>query len=172
MGFKAKTCVRYNEPWHAHALTFSCFLKRPFFQDHKISDLFVEALDKARRRLAFDVWAYVVMPDHAHLVIWPREEHYSISRILFAIKRAAAYRAGTAGRMGSLHFWQEGGGYDQNLWKVATIHKEIDYIHNNPVRRGLCQAPEDWRYSSAAFWAGRKHVPLVMDDSLPPRECL
>ncbi len=67
------------------------------------------------------------------------------------------------------HLWQPGGGYDRNLFKAETVHKEVDYIHANPVRRGLCECPEDWRYSSVAFWAGQVDVPLVMDDSIPPR---
>ena len=39
----------------------------------------------------------------------------------------------------------------------------IDYIHNNPFRRGLVDHPTDWPWSSARFYAGEKDVPLVMD---------
>ncbi|HAU36765.1 MAG TPA: hypothetical protein DCX07_03495 [Phycisphaerales bacterium] len=172
MGFKAKTCVRYNEPWQAHALTFSCYHRQPLLSDAAACRALVGALETARRRLAFDLWAYVIMPEHVHLVIWPRREEYSISRILSAIKRPVAFRLGAGKRAGLEHFWQPGGGYDRNLWKVATIHKEVDYLHNNPVRRELCQMPGQWQYSSAAFYEGQNDVPLSMDDSLPPRESL
>ena len=170
MGFKAKTCVRYNEPYHAHALTFSCFQKRLFLNSDPSARIFLESLDAARRRHPFDIWAYVVMPDHVHLLIWPRQEDYSISKILFSIKRPVSYRARKAGFCREARFWQPGGGYDRNLWKVHTIYKEIDYMHANPVRKGLCERPEEWTYSSAAYWAGQRHVPLKIDESLPPRQ--
>ena len=67
------------------------------------------------------------------------------------------------------HFWQPGGGHDRNLWGTTAIHNEVDYIHANPVRRGLCGRPEDWRYSSAGFYAGLVDVPLQIAPTLPPR---
>ena len=45
----------------------------------------------------------------------------------------------------------------------------IDYIHNNPVRRGLCAKPEGWLWSSAADHLGLRAGPLRLDrESLPP----
>jgi hypothetical protein len=41
-------------------------------------------------------------------------------------------------------FWQSGGGYDRNVVKPATVSRVIDYIHFNPVRRGLAERAEDW----------------------------
>jgi putative transposase len=68
----------------------------------------------------------------------------------------------------SYRFWQRGGGYDRNLFEPATIFEEIDYFHNNPVRRGLCLKPEDWFWSSAADYAGIRVGPLRIDrESLP-----
>ena len=66
---------------------------------------------------------------------------------------------------GQVHypFWQRGGGYDRNIQEPATLRTMIDYIHNNPVRRGLMDHPTDWPWSSARFYAGEKDVPLVMD---------
>jgi putative transposase len=46
-------------------------------------------------------------------------------------------------------FWQEGGGYDRNLRTEVAVMAAIRYIHENPVRRGLCLQPTDWRWSSA-----------------------
>ncbi len=170
MGFKPKTCVRYNDPWHAHALTFSCFHKQPLLQADNAAQLFIDALSAAACRHEMDLWGYVVMPDHVHLLLCPRREVYNISRVLFAIKRPMSYRAKAAGLCRGKHFWQPGGGYDRNLWKVKTIYKELDYMHENPVRRGLCERAEDWRYSSAGYYAGEEDVSLVMDPTLPPRE--
>lgn len=166
---KYKRCIRLNESGHAHALTFSCRRDRPAFREERLARLFVESLDAARRRHAFDIWAYVIMPDHVHLVLWPRRNPYSISEILRAIKRPTSFRAARQRLIEPRQLWQPGGGYDRNLTSPQVVHKEIEYIHNNPVRKALCERPEQWTYSSAAFWAGVKDVPLVMDKSLPPR---
>ncbi len=126
----------------------------------------VEAIDRARQIHAFDLWAYVVMPEHAHLLIWPRESAYSISGILTSIKRPVSRKALSYVRTsapnflsqmedrqpgGRVHyrFWQRGGGYDRNLTEPKSIWAEIDYFHANPVRRGLCETPTAWPWSSA-----------------------
>ena len=44
-------------------------------------------------------------------------------------------------------YWQEGPGYDRNLSEPRTLLAAIDYLHANPVRRGLVQAAIDWRWS-------------------------
>ncbi|MCA9099475.1 MAG: hypothetical protein KDA36_13860, partial [Planctomycetaceae bacterium] len=60
-------------------------------------------------------------------------------------------------------FWQPGGGYDSNLFKSRTIRETIDYIHANPVRRGLVERPADWKWSSAAAYEGLSPVPINID---------
>jgi REP-associated tyrosine transposase len=65
-------------------------------------------------------------------------------------------------------FWQRGGGYDRNVVEPATAFQQIEYVHNNPVRRGFCAKPEDWTWSSAADYAGLRTGPLRLDrESLP-----
>jgi len=49
-------------------------------------------------------------------------------------------------------FWQEGPGFDRNLFTVKVVQASLDYIHSNPVKRGLCQRARDWRWSSARFY--------------------
>jgi len=161
-----KACRRINEPGHAHSLTFLCFSRRPFLSKDRSRRWLVEAIDRAREKHAFDLWAYVVMPEHVHLLIWPRKPVYSTSRILTSIKlpvsiKALSYLRQTAPHFlsqmedrqpdGSVHhrFWQRGGGYDRNLTEPGTIWAEIAYIHANPVRRGLCESATDWIWSSA-----------------------
>jgi putative transposase len=64
-------------------------------------------------------------------------------------------------------FWQPGGGYDRDAIEIATIHSMIDYIHQNPVRRGLVQRATDWEWSSARWYAGMLPVRIEMDRTLP-----
>ncbi len=56
----------------------------------------------------------------------------------------------------TFRFWQEGPGYDRNLTEPGTILASIDYIHANPVRRGLCVRGIDWRWSSARRYLSPK----------------
>jgi putative transposase len=146
----------------------------------------VDAIDRARTKHAFHVWAYVIMPEHAHLLVWPTHPDCDISNFLQSMKTSVA-RVALAwvqanspeflARMedvqpsGKRHyrFWQRGGGYDRNVIEPAAVWEHIHYIHANPVRRGLCAALEDWYWSSAADYAELRVGPLRLDrDSLPP----
>jgi putative transposase len=66
-------------------------------------------------------------------------------------------------------FWQPGGGYDRNVVEIAAVHQIIEYIHANPVRRGLVACAEDWEWSSARWYAEIRPVPIEMDATLPHR---
>jgi putative transposase len=59
-------------------------------------------------------------------------------------------------------FWQPGGGYDRNITSIEALRAMIDYIHANPVRRGLVARPEDWEWSSARWYRGLRLVKLEM----------
>jgi putative transposase len=125
------------------------------------------------------------MPEHAHLLIWPTQFDYAVSDVLNSIKQSVSKRALIYVRLNAptflvrmedrqpnevIHyrFWQRGGGYDRNVVEPATIYYQIEYIHNNPVRRGLCDKPENWRWSSAAQYADLATGPLTLDrNSLP-----
>ncbi|MBK8915202.1 MAG: hypothetical protein IPM64_11500 [Phycisphaerales bacterium] len=164
----------------AHALTFSCFHRRPFLKSERTCLWLVEAMERARRDHPFDLWAYVFMPEHVHIVLWPTTPSFRLGVVLAAIKlpvsrRAIAFvrqyapdfkvnmrDAQPNGRV-SLRFWQRGGGYDRDLHDAGTIHATIDYVHANPVRAKLIERPEQWRWSSAAYFAGTGAVPLEPD---------
>src|SRR5262245_47218120 len=159
-----------NDPGHAHELTFTCFNRYRFLSAERTCLWFAEAIDQARRKLDFSVWAYVFMPDHAHLLVCPRQPEYEVSSVLKAIKepvgrRAIAYLGQAApewlervevrrGNRVEYRFWQAGGGFDRNVVNARTLAQVIDYIHHNPVRKGLVAAPADWKWSSAGWLEG------------------
>ena len=126
-------------------------------------------------------------------LIWPTEREYDISSILYSIKKpvtnwALSYVRNEAPtflkRMedrqpsGELHhrFWQRDGGYDRNVVEPETVLMQIEYLHLNRVRRGLCEVPEDWFWSSAADYAGVRvgvidHQPGIAAENRPPLTC-
>ncbi|RPI63407.1 MAG: transposase [Planctomycetaceae bacterium] len=177
-GIHRKTCQRWNLPWDAHELTFSCYQRRAFLSKDRTRQYLADAINQARDRLRFHVWAYAMMPEHVHLIIWPAKEDYSISKILQAVKQPVSRRAIgwlkttnspglrllATGRYDRPHqFWQDGGGYDRNIRNGKALTDIFNYIHNNPVNRGLASRPEDWLWSSAPDWAGLADGPILID---------
>jgi putative transposase len=170
----------YNEPCHAHELTFSCFRRLPLLNRDRSRKWMLDALESARRRRNLALWAYVIMPEHVHVIVYPREAIYQVRLIRTALKvpvqrkalaflrrRAPAFleRLRDEQPNGEVHyrFWQRGGGYDRNVTGLETLRTMIEYIHNNPVRRGLVERPTDWPWSSARFYEGIQDVPVRMD---------
>ncbi len=175
-----KTRTSWNECRHAHFLTYSCVHGLPLLNKDRARGWVVEAMRAVRRGFCVDLLAYVVMPEHVHLLLHPQGESYEMRRILAALKRPVADAAkshlldtGNTSWLRRLtvsypsrqvfRFWQPGGGFDHNIFHDRTLSAVIEYIHANPVRRGLAARSTDWTWSSASFWAGRDDVPLRMD---------
>ncbi len=110
------------------------------------------------------------MPEHAHLLVYPLTPEAQVSHLLRAVKRPFSYRIKQLllqskspllekltirQRPGvtSFRFWQEGPGYDRNLMHEKSVQAAINYLHMNPVRRGLCERVTDWVWSSASWYA-------------------
>jgi putative transposase len=178
-----KTRRAWDEPGHAHFLTYSCFRRLPLLTRNRTRCWVEEALEATRRELDVALWAYVIMPEHVHVLLCPRQASYEMRRILVALKRPVSDAArqhlehtGNDKWLDRLsveypsrrvfRFWQPGGGFDHNIFREKTVPTVIDYIHANPVRRGLVERPTDWEWSSARFWDGRTDVPIRMDDPL------
>jgi len=66
----------------------------------------------------------------------------------------------------AVRFWQRGGGYDRNARDERALGAMIEYIHANPVRRGLVREAAERPWSSAQWYDGRRDVPLQMDDTI------
>jgi putative transposase len=170
---------RFNLPGHAHSLTFSCYSRIPFLDSERTCLWLRDAIDEARVEQAFELWAYVFMPEHVHLLVHPRRVDYDIALILQAIKEPVGRRAigflerhsrvwlrrvtRQRGNRVERLFWQSGGGYDRNIETPAVLQAEIQYIHMNPVRRGLVQRAVDWKWSSAGHYELGIHGPLAID---------
>jgi putative transposase len=123
------------------------------------------------------------MHDHAHLIIYPQLPVYDIAAIRRAIKSPVAKRAIKYIEEHAPHwlpritrkrgdkverlFWQSGGGYDRNIEKCNTLLAMIDYLHCNPVRKGLVVRARDWGWSSAAWYEGLQNDAPITIDRIP-----
>jgi len=103
------------------------------------------------------------MPDHFHLLISPT---HSLEHAVQLIKGGFSYRAKK--ELGSnAEIWQRGFA-DHRIRDIEDYDKHLHYIHLNPVRRLLCERPEQYRYSSA--YPGWKLDPIPQ--GLKPQNCL
>ena len=87
-----KRLRRFDEPGHAHYLTFSCFREQRFLKSERACQWLVEAITETRAKRPFDLWAWVFMPEHVHLLLRPRRG-ICLSEILSGIKVPVAKRA-------------------------------------------------------------------------------
>jgi len=136
---------RYQNAGTLHFITFSCYRRIPLLRNQNAAELFQRALERARLKYGFRVIAYVVMPEHVHLLV-SEPERDTLATAIKAIKQSVARKQG-GGR-----FWQERY-YDFNVTTAEKRVEKVKYIHRNPVKRGLCRAPEDWPWSSFRNYA-------------------
>lgn len=181
--FFGKRRRRFEEDRMPHELTFSCYNRYRFLQRDRTCRWFIEALELKRLEWPIDLWAWVIMPEHVHLIVVPREPGVPVGRFIGSVKeevsrRAVAWlsehspewlshirvREGTKVRH---RFWQPGGGYDRNIDDTDTLEAMIQYIHQNPVRRGLVEQAEEFHWSSARWYAGLSPTLMKMDRTFP-----
>ena len=172
-----RTLKRIEEQGHARYLTCSCFRRLPLFGNDHIKDSFLDQLLLVRQRVSFSLYAWVIMPEHIHLLLTPHLPEVTVTDVLRAMKRPFASTvlsrwrlldAAILGRVrdarGDAHFWLAGGGYDRNIVSEHELREKVEYIHKNPVRRDLVERPSDWTWSSAR-WYERREGPAM--DPLP-----
>jgi len=86
------------------------------------------------------------MPEHVHLLV-SEPDVEMLSKSIQALKISVARLAAPVSP-----FWQKRY-YDHNVRDHESFVEKLDYIHGNPVKRGLCERPEDWRWSSFRHYA-------------------
>ena len=129
-----------------HFITFSCYRRQPLLGTIAARDCFVVAIDEVRKFHPFLLIAYVVMPEHVHLVMSePREG--TPSTILQVLKQRVSRQMHKGAGTSDQPFWQRRF-YDVNIWNEKKLQEKLDYIHANPVKRGLVEHPRDWVWSS------------------------
>jgi len=161
-----------------HYLTFVTFRRVPIFRSDHICQFFIDALKETRDKHPFKLIAYVIMPDHVHLIVnplecdiqivgkelkersakktidWLKDEGHSVS--LNKLRRQIPGK-----RNHTYSVWQKRvKSVDLNSQKF--ILQKISYVHMNPVRAGLCDHPAKWKWSS--YLAYLSHDP---SDAVP-----
>jgi len=180
---KYKTLHHHNNENEFHELTFSCFRKLPLLGKERTCGWLAEAITAACKKHDFSLIAYVFMPDHAHVLVRANSDVGDVASCLKSIKLSVSKRAKNwlelndpewlakltivySTGMERFHFWQPGGGYDRNVANERILLSMIEYIHGNPVRKGLAAMATDWKWSSALDYEGERQGPLAINKDL------
>ena len=132
---------RYQREGDDHFITFSCFRREAYFAtpDSKENSPILWSSPDAATASRF---GYVVMPEHVHLLVSePLDYGVPLSKALQALKISVSRRFATR------PFWQRRY-YDFNVFSHNKRIEKLKYMHRNPVKRGLVERPDEWRWSS------------------------
>ncbi|TYK66914.1 REP-associated tyrosine transposase [Colwellia echini] len=165
MGRDRYKVIQENTP---HFITLTVLHWIPVFTRSATVDIIFDSL-RFLMNQGLKVHAYVILENHLHLVVQSEQISKDIARFKsFTAKQLIAYltennvktildqlafykKAHKSDR--SYQFWQEGM-HPEFIQNDAMMRQKIEYIHNNPVKRGYVDKAEHWRYSSARDYAG------------------
>ncbi len=139
---------RYQNLDHDHLITISCYDRRPYLRTPESRDLFERSLEQTRRKYRFDILAYVVMPEHVHLLV-------SEPPVEPLCKAMQALKVSVSKQSTPRPFWHVRY-HDFNVFTQPKRVEKIRYLHRNPVARGLATDPEDWPHSSFLTYLQRE----------------
>ena len=181
--------TRFHHSGQSHFVTFCCYHRRRSLATDESRRIFESALERVRRSYRLQVYGYVVMPEHVHLLLSepqlgtpppplkpkpglsgppvllsePRQD--TLADALKSLKQGVSRRLiGDAE-----HFWQKRY-YDFNIRNYAQFVEKLRYIHRNPVKAGLCGRPEDWEWSSFRHYATGCEGPVEIESEWTARK--
>ncbi len=140
------------------------------FAVDRYSDILIEVIKHYQRRYRFAIHGYVIMPSHFHWILTVNPALGTISDLMRDIKKSSAWQildqiscdgrsdlaavfsqGASGGRGGKRKFWMERFD-DEVIRNAAMFRTKLDYMHNNPVRAGLVDCAEAYKYSSAKYY--------------------
>jgi putative transposase len=149
---------RYQQTGALHFITFSCYRREPLLGNAQARDAFVITLERVRRWYGFYLTGFVVMPEHVHLLL-SEPERSNLAVVLQMLKQIVSQKLN---ERTTNPFWQPRY-YDFNVWRESKLTEKLDYMHQNPVQRGLVARPEDWKWSSALHYSTGKECVVEIE---------
>ena len=149
--------------------------------------IIVDSLDYCQHNKGLDIYAWVLMTNHLHLIVGVRDEQLNISDILRDFKKYTSkklFEAISTNIQESRHDWLldrlrfvgknatknkdfkiwQDGNHIELICSESFFNQKLDYIHNNPVKQEIVEKAEDYLYSSARNYAGEKGLIDVIVD--------
>ena len=164
------------EPTHPHFVTCTILHWLPLFTRKESVDIIIQCLKYLQQNDGLKLYAYVVLENHLHMVVQSDDigktmesfKKYTAKALLHLLQKENVktildqlkfYKK--AHRTDKVHqVWEEG--YQPKLIQTdAIMISKINYIHQNPVKRGYVDEAVHWRYSSARDYEGREGLITV-----------
>jgi putative transposase len=151
---------------HAHFITFSCYKRRRLLDDDRAKGIVAHFLADGLRKIDGACMGFMIMPDHVHALLFFNQSGM-LSRFIQQWKRMLSIRlkeflknhlpsyAATIDPRDPI--WQARY-YDFNVFTGQKAREKPEYMHNNPVRKGLVPHAEEWRYGSAMWYILKRPV--------------
>ena len=169
---------RIYEPGAPHFVTFTVLEWQPIFTRPATVEILLDALRFRQETRGLKIYAYVILENHMHAVLQAEDlakeihsfKSYTAGLLLQCLKEHGAQRLlnlleyfKKAHKKDRRHQVWEEGSHPQWIQNEAMLLQKIDYIHQNPVKRGYVDQPEHWRYSSARDYLGESGLlPVYM----------
>ena len=169
------------DPDHLYFMTMKAVRGAYVFRRDVIKRILVDSLNTGRILGQYDLFAFVIMPNHVHIIVRclgdyspgdvTREYKKATAKLITrhfeaeGNKKALAFLASCVPRRGRQTYTVWHDEYQaKNVFSAAFLRQKAEYIHNNPVQPhwGLVEKPEDYLWSSARFYLteGRALIPL------------
>ena len=136
--------------------------RRPLLTDPRVISAFGTAMREVRETLPFSMPAWVILPDHLHVIWTLPEGDADYPRRWSIIKRRTSQLAGlpSMARACSMVARRESGLWQRRYWEHLIrdeddLRRHVDYVHLNPVKHGHAPRACDWPYSSFPRWVAR-----------------
>jgi putative transposase len=151
---------RYPNEGFPYLVTTNAKDRRPLFAERSCCQIVIDTIRFLRTGLGHKVHAYVLMPDHIHLVVTPRESS-NISHVMHSLKLHTAREIGALlGSKGGI--WQTRF-YERALRTPNDVEEAIRYVHDNPIKAGLADKPQDYNWSSYQACILGEPTPIDVD---------
>ena len=163
----------------AYYLTSIAHNRLPIFQKDEVKQIVCDAFNEARTSAQILVFAYVIMTDHTHVVTDNAREINEVLRYLNGVsaKRLMDYlkEGGYESSLAKLRIQERGKNHKHSVYQhhpnalrvtgEDALIQKVNYIHQNPVRAGLVEHPDDYLFSSSRQWNGKpfENEPLLTD---------
>ncbi|MDI3323291.1 transposase [Pontibacterium granulatum] len=169
---------KFYQPDQPHFMTLTVLHWIPVFTRPETVNILLESLEYlSKQRLR--IYAFVVLENHLHLIAQSsqldrdiaRFKSYSARRIIdylqarnvkTILEQLACYKKAHK-QDREIQLWQEGV-HPELIQEQEMMRHKIEYIHQNPVKRGYVDEAAHWRYSSARNYDGKKGLLEVCRD--------
>jgi putative transposase len=163
---------RYFAPGQLQFITSSLYRRRKLFDSPRLRGVFMDTLRQLRQETGFLLIGWVLMPEHFHFLLKPEpadstsaplrelkkrsaqaivcvlsanQQHAWCRKILAGLRLPSTVHCDSCFRVWQRRF------YPYGVYSDKKRLEKLNYMHNNPVRRGLVQSPEQWPWSSYRF---------------------